>query len=660
MRAIRKMQRVILALFILTLLAFCGLRIYRRLTVDVTPPVITCSTDSIDVSVTAGEEALLQGVMASDDRDGDLTDQILIKGVSPSLTDSSAQVTYIVFDSANNMATVTRTVRYTDYEAPRFALSQPLVYPAGQTVTLLDRLTAWVTASPPRARAIPSIWRWWWNKGGIVMDENNQGLQWSHIEPLCILRALARQLWMLLLAALTCAMAAWIVLTCFVTQQYTSSTTFSVTTRTSNLYYTNITAAADVAASYSQLLQSRVLRQTMEQNLGMPLNGTVTAQQLGETNLIRVTVTAGTPRQALVLLKAVSDNYGSLSAHVSSTAVLSQLNSPSLSVAPSRSYNVPRICLMAAIAGAALTALGVAWASVSSGTVQTQEGARSDLDAKIISTVPHEGRRTRKLLGWFDDRRRERRARRGGKRLRRNLNISSPAISFAFTESIHRIAEKFQHEHAKGRRVFLFSSVSAAEGKSTLAANTAISLASRGVNVLFIDLDLRRPVQSEMLGLSVKQKNELGTLLTESAAPEKILAAAVTDPATGLHSLLSTKSYTDVIELLASDQLAKVVALARERYDYVIIDSPPLGFFSDSELLSDLSDASVLVVRQDTVPAPEINDAIDALRAGKAEFLGCILNDMAHLAAWSSGYGYGYGKKYDKYGYGQHSARKTQ
>lgn len=337
------------------------------------------------------------------------------------------------------------------------------------------------------------------------MDENNQGLQWSHIEPLCILRALARQLWMLLLAALTCAMAAWIVLTCFVTQQYTSSTTFSVTTRTSNLYYTNITAAADVAASYSQLLQSRVLRQTMEQDLGMPLNGTVTAQQLGETNLIRVTVTAGTPRQALVLLKAVSDNYGSLSAHVSSTAVLSQLNSPSLSVAPSRSYNVPRICLMAAIAGAALTALGVAWASVSSGTVQTQEGARSDLDAKIISTVPHEGRRTRKLLGWFDDRRRERRARRGGKRLRRNLNISSPAISFAFTESIHRIAEKFQHEHAKGRRVFLFSSVSAAEGKSTLAANTAISLASRGVNVLFIDLDLRRPVQSEMLGLSVKQ-----------------------------------------------------------------------------------------------------------------------------------------------------------
>lgn len=201
------------------------------------------------------------------------------------------------------------------------------------------------------------------------MEEKNRGLQWSHIEPYCLLRTLLRQLWMLLMAGAACAMAAWIVLSCFVTQQYTSSTTFAVTARASTLYYTNITAAADMASSYTQLLQSRVLRQTMEQDLGMPLDGTVTAQQLGETNLIRVTVTAGTPRQALVLLKAVSDNYGSLSAHVSSTAVLSQLNSPSLSVAPSRSYNVPRICLMAAIAGAALTALGVAWASVSSGTV---------------------------------------------------------------------------------------------------------------------------------------------------------------------------------------------------------------------------------------------------------------------------------------------------
>lgn len=67
--------------------------------------------------------------MASDDRDGDLTDQILIKGVTPALADSSAQVTYIVFDSANNMATVTRTVRYTDYQAPALRCPGPWCIP---------------------------------------------------------------------------------------------------------------------------------------------------------------------------------------------------------------------------------------------------------------------------------------------------------------------------------------------------------------------------------------------------------------------------------------------------------------------------------------------------------------------------------------------------
>lgn len=173
------------------------------------------------------------------------------------------------------------------------------------------------------------------------MEEKNRGLQWSHIEPYCLLRTLLRQLWMLLLAALTCAMAAWIVLSCFVTQQYTSSTTFAVTARASTLYYTNITAAADMASSYTQLLQSRVLRQTMEQDLGMSLDGTVSAQQLGETNLIRVTVTAGTPRQALVLLKAVSDNYGSLSAHVPPRRCCPSLTPPACPWPPPAAITCP-------------------------------------------------------------------------------------------------------------------------------------------------------------------------------------------------------------------------------------------------------------------------------------------------------------------------------
>ena len=126
-----------------------------------------------------------------------------------------------------------------------------------------------------------------------------------------------------------------------------------------------------------------------------------------------------------------------------------------------------------------------------------------------------------------------------------------------------------------------------------------------------------------------------------------------------MEMLLSSRSYTEMIDLLSSPLLARVIAEARERFDYVVIDSPPLGYFSDSEVLSDLADGTLLVVRQDLVPAAEINDAIDALRACRAEFLGCILNDMQHLSSrlsggrYAYGYGYGYGK-YGKYGYGKY------
>lgn len=138
----RILQRGIVALFLLTLLAFGGLKYYLYTSIDRIPPVITCDSDVVEVRVGAGEEALLAGVTARDNADGDVTGSIMIKGVSQLITADTAKVTYIAFDSSNNMATASRTVRYTNYEKPRFVLTQPMVFLVGSQVRLLDRLTA--------------------------------------------------------------------------------------------------------------------------------------------------------------------------------------------------------------------------------------------------------------------------------------------------------------------------------------------------------------------------------------------------------------------------------------------------------------------------------------------------------------------------------------
>lgn len=136
------LERVTVIVFVAVLAVFVGVKAYTRLAVDTTPPQISCDTDTIDISVSDPESVLLQGVTARDDRDGDLTGSILIKGVTSLLSGNTAQVSYVVFDSSNNMATCQRTIRYTDYEKPRFALSQPLIYPEGGPVMVLDKLSA--------------------------------------------------------------------------------------------------------------------------------------------------------------------------------------------------------------------------------------------------------------------------------------------------------------------------------------------------------------------------------------------------------------------------------------------------------------------------------------------------------------------------------------
>lgn len=136
------LEKITIVLFVLVLAAFCGFKAYDRIFIDHTPPVITCDSDTIDISVSDPESALFQGITAKDNRDGDLTGSVMIKGMTGLITNDTAKVTYIVFDSANNMATCQRTVHYTDYAKPHFALSAPLIYKVEDPIIVLDKLTA--------------------------------------------------------------------------------------------------------------------------------------------------------------------------------------------------------------------------------------------------------------------------------------------------------------------------------------------------------------------------------------------------------------------------------------------------------------------------------------------------------------------------------------
>ena len=138
----RTLKTILCIATALSVLAFALAIYYTQFYKDVVPPEIRMDADVITVSAADGDEALLRGVTATDNRDGDITGAVLVDGVSQLTGPNAARVRYIVFDAAENDATASRTVVYSDYEAPRVFILQPLIYNVGDTIALRGRVIA--------------------------------------------------------------------------------------------------------------------------------------------------------------------------------------------------------------------------------------------------------------------------------------------------------------------------------------------------------------------------------------------------------------------------------------------------------------------------------------------------------------------------------------
>ena len=138
----KKMNILLAALIVLCAAAFLGYRMLDRIRTDIKPPQITMGSDTIHLSVNDPRDLLLSGVSAEDNKDGNVTDSLVIENIS--LLDRSGRlsVSYAAFDKAGNVAKAQREAVYTDYVGPRFTLNQPLLFRNGVTFDVLNVLGA--------------------------------------------------------------------------------------------------------------------------------------------------------------------------------------------------------------------------------------------------------------------------------------------------------------------------------------------------------------------------------------------------------------------------------------------------------------------------------------------------------------------------------------
>ena len=208
----------------------------------------------------------------------------------------------------------------------------------------------------------------------------------------------------------------------------------------------------------------------------------------------------------------------------------------------------------------------------------------------------------------------------------------------------------------KGRKVLMVTSLLENEGKSTVAVNLAMAMARKYKKVLLIDCDLRKPACHKLLEQQWEGPGLRDVLRGEASVADAILQ----DGASGVYMLLQRKGGKDSGDLLASPNMPRLMEWARQEFDAVILDLPPMTAATDAEAVADLADGSLLVVRQNAAVTPSLNKAVAALSRGRAKMLGCVLNNVYSTALFSgqgAGGGYGTYGRYGKYGkYGQYGA----
>lgn len=469
-------------------------------------------------------------------------------------------------------------------------------------------------------------------------------------DPILILRDVLRRWYLIVAAALIAGMGAYVLTEVRYVPQYTTTTTFVVTMQeSSSSVYQNLSATTTLATTFSEIINSSILRKTvMEELRTNSFQGTIEASAVEETNLLTMKVTDSNPRTAFLATKAIIEHHPEVSRQVMGNTVLEVLQQPTVPTTPSNPLTAGSNGKKAAAIAAAAMCVLLAILSFMRDAVRSSEETANKLDCRVLAEIDHE-RKYRTL--WAALRRRK-----------TSILITNPLTSFSFTEKIRTLRRKLEQHMPENGKVVMVTSVLENEGKSTVAVNLALSMAQKHKRVLLMDCDMRKPACGKILDVS----GSFGTI--DVLKGTTALAEAVTEypENKSLQLLLESRTVRNSTKLVSSAAMAELIQAARAEYDYIILDTPPMSAGSDAEVLGDLADGMLLIIRQNQATAGALRGALEALQATRAKVLGCVLNDCRSSPITDQGsYGYGYGTyghyghygKYGKYGkYGAYGA----
>jgi capsular exopolysaccharide synthesis family protein len=376
------------------------------------------------------------------------------------------------------------------------------------------------------------------------------------------------------------------------------------------------TYTLDTVQSYSELATMPAVLNPVIDRLNLNTTPAALAKHLStdirlNTVIIEVTATARSAQGAADLANAVTDSLSTVVAGIAPTSagqVPAVVLSPVAAASPPAEPFSPRY-LFLILSGAGLgLVLAIAIAIIRElfdTRFRTEEDAK---EVAAAANVPY--------LGGVE--------RRHGRDLPHLAILAEPNGRAA--EDYRRLSTNLEFAGVDRRvKSVTVTSALAGDGKTTTALNLAGAIAERGHRVLLVDADLRRPSLAGYVNIegSVGLTN---VLLGGVSAEDAIQRVGTFDV------LPSGTMPPNVSQLLASESMARLFAELQSRYDYVVVDSPPVLEVPDALTIVNLTDGAILVARQRSTKARQLQEAVQSLTFVKANVLGVVLNGVHRRA----------------------------
>lgn len=420
--------------------------------------------------------------------------------------------------------------------------------------------------------------------------------------------------------------------------KYESQATFSVNREDNSLISGSAIGDEQIKQSLPYILQSDVMKNMIKEEMGLDYFPAEIALESKESaNFFVLRVTADDAGMAYGVLQSALAHIPEASVYVFGKIQVEVLDDSGIATGTSNYMNKKMSLGIGAMLGLVLSMFFVLIYSLTSHTIQKEEDFKKYLSVFCMAVVP-------KIS--FKKRRKE---------IDKHIHIYNDKVGYGFHESMRTLRARIVRMTEKsGHKVLMVTSSIPGEGKSTIAANLALSLAERGRKVVLVDMDLRNPSIADTLGLEIDKQPGLSEFLEKKAEAAKII---VPFKDLGLDIIFAGAEKSDPTKLLGMHRMDKYINVLKSKYEYVILDTPPAAMLADATSIARCADAAIYIVKQDSARIERIAEGLEILAFSSTPIIGAVLNEAEGIFSGYGGYHYGRYGKYGNYGsYGAYGA----